>query len=1278
MKTFDSRLFGYRVTTSLYGGPIPLLYGTQRVAGSVLWTGNFTATPVSGGKKSGKKGSQQQFDYKSSIIIGLCQGVVDRINFIWVNQIRYVVNSATQTATIPGGGSPIVVANAANFLADQGVGNQQAYNLTANNYGSPGPVTLVGTSNQVLELVTGTPGPGQYTVNPATGAYTFASADAGQVVQISYTFVDPNTSWDGNPTANLGFTLFTGTQGQAPWGTLPGGQALGYSELAYLVNPLLDMGTTGNIDNFSFEVTGPGTIGGGIDDADLSIIIPDFLSNTLHGAGFPAANIGDLAMEIGPQGTGGQMGGSGLEYYCTANGIFVSPLITEQRSAASALQDWLSIANCEAVWSEGILKFYCYGDKTVVGGNLVYIPNTTPVYDFTDDDYLSDIGEAPVSVDRPNVRDCYNAVKVEWTNRENNYQSETVEEMDLWHISQYGYRPAPVIKAEAVTTQVVAAQIANVALKNLVYKRNTYKFKVSAVKNQLLEPMDLVTLTDVYLGLNQTPVRITSITEDEDLRYDIEAEEFPWGTQTPTLYPKQTVGPFGPGYFAPPGSVYAPTFFEATREMTQNVGYQLRIGLTGGNQWGGCMVHVSTDGGLTYAPIGRQQGSSRMGVLTGALPYALDPDTTNTLSVDMTESNGQTLESFTKAQADAYLSLFVIDQELMSYENSALASQNVYHLTYLRRGVYDSAQSAHKSGATLLMLDSTAFTWEYTEDLIGKTLYFKFTSFNLSNNAEENIANVAAYPYYIHGPRLPYPARPNQYQTRNYPGAPFNTLLQYSFDQQLTYNNSGTSGQVQAKLALRVSLPINTASQATQAPVISITGTPSTGGSLAGGSYLNVAAYAVDSGANTTLLNIRSVQIPVGTNTNRITGTYVLNNVSDVLVLVVAGDPANGWTPCVYTTSGGTFSITAIPTGPIYDPSICDPIIDHLVVRVTQGSNSGVYGATVASPVTGSGTNTGGSSVITFADPYNGIPHFAANCLVGRYFSLLSTADQTRWIPLTDLLITANTACTTGSGFTITVDGNVTVGANAPYIDTGDTVFVRLQATNYGPSLIGDSLQATYNPLVPHVEKGNVVRIIGGTGAGTENIIADNDTGANITMLETWAITPDSTSVYIILRPNTVQDLPLTTYSQLAGTNFPTFASISLALPNDPNTYWIVQVLTADVAGETSAESYGPYRELWLPGSGLPIANITFADSPFSLGLQNTVLYVDTTGGNVVVNLPPSATNPGRDFVIVKITSDANTVTVQAAAGETISGGLASLTITTAWVPLQIISSGVV
>ena len=74
------------------------------------------------------------------------------------------------------------------------------------------------------------------------------------------------------------------------------------------------MGTSGNIDDFSFEVTGPFTFGSGIIDADISQIIPDFLSNALHGAGFPSANIGDL--EQATQTVSGLGYGSGLAYYC--------------------------------------------------------------------------------------------------------------------------------------------------------------------------------------------------------------------------------------------------------------------------------------------------------------------------------------------------------------------------------------------------------------------------------------------------------------------------------------------------------------------------------------------------------------------------------------------------------------------------------------------------------------------------------------------------------------------------------------------------------------------------------------------------------------------------------------------------------------------------------------------------------------------------------------------------------------------------------------------------
>jgi hypothetical protein len=43
----------------------------------------------------------------------------------------------------------------------------------------------------------------------------------------------------------------------------------------------------------------------------------------------------------------------------------------------------------------------------------------------------------------------------------------------------------------------------------------------------LLEPGDLVSLTDPHIGLNQFPVRIQSIDEDDSGNLSIVAEEFP-------------------------------------------------------------------------------------------------------------------------------------------------------------------------------------------------------------------------------------------------------------------------------------------------------------------------------------------------------------------------------------------------------------------------------------------------------------------------------------------------------------------------------------------------------------------------------------------------------------------------------------------------------------------------------------------------------------------------------------------------------------------------------
>src|SRR5258707_14422778 len=58
------------------------------------------------------------------------------------------------------------------------------------------------------------------------------------------------------------------------------------------------------------------------------------------------------------------------------------------------------------------------------------------------------------------------------------------------------------------------------------YVRNTYKFKLGW-KYVLLEPMDIVLLTDATLGLAGAAVRITAIAEDDNGELTVTAEEIP-------------------------------------------------------------------------------------------------------------------------------------------------------------------------------------------------------------------------------------------------------------------------------------------------------------------------------------------------------------------------------------------------------------------------------------------------------------------------------------------------------------------------------------------------------------------------------------------------------------------------------------------------------------------------------------------------------------------------------------------------------------------------------
>jgi hypothetical protein len=225
----------------------------------------------------------------------------------------------------------------------------------------------------------------------------------------------------------------------------------------------------------------------------------------------------------------------------------------------------------------------------------------------------------------------------------------------------------------------------------------------------------------------------------------------PIGVGTAALHAKQaTAGaPLDP--FVSPGDTNAPIVFEPTAALTGGA-IEVWVIASGGSEWGGCQVWVSTDGN-TYALAGTITKGGRQGVLTASLPAATDPDTADTLAVDLTESQGQLL-SGTQADADADVTLCYCDGELVSYETATLTAAYKYNLTYLRRGVYGTAIGSHAGGAQFARFgpnDPSLFRYAYPASFIGHSVYLKLPAFNIFGQALQGLAGVSAYSYTLLG-----------------------------------------------------------------------------------------------------------------------------------------------------------------------------------------------------------------------------------------------------------------------------------------------------------------------------------------------------------------------------------------------------------------------------------------------------------------------------------------------------------------------------------------------
>jgi len=516
-----------------------------------------------------------------------------------------------------------------------------------------------------------------------------------------------------------GFTLFKGDTTQVPWGyltTYEPTKAVALRGFAYMVSNLYSLSDTASLGNHTIEVYG-GFATQTEGDASPADFIPDIM---VRECGIASDKLADLTV---------------FRAYCVARDLSFGVLLDAQKPAAEFITEILNLCGVELVIKNGLFHFISYVDAGLVTG-----------YEVSNDDFIVEQGQAPITPTRKKAIDSFNALKLEFINRANDYNTEIAEDKDLASIETIGLRTAETLTASYVSRAPLARQLVHYLLQRDLAIRNSYEFTLS-LRYSRLEPMDIITLTDAGLGLVQHPVIIKKIVITSDYQLKITAEDYVSQVYQPTNYAAPVATPYAPDHTTAVGNINPPVLFIAPTALTVS-GYEIWCALSNSNPlYGGCDIHLSLDGGVSYSTLGTHTGNTRMGVLTADLATGLAIDTVNTLAVDLTQSNGQ-LTSVTQLEVDTSGTLCRVGSEFLAYRDVTLTGIAHYDVSYLRRGLHSSIQGA-VTGDKFIRCDDTLFKFAYDPAYVGTTVYLKFTSFNVFDDGGQDLSTVPAYAFTI-------------------------------------------------------------------------------------------------------------------------------------------------------------------------------------------------------------------------------------------------------------------------------------------------------------------------------------------------------------------------------------------------------------------------------------------------------------------------------------------------------------------------------------------------
>lgn len=529
------------------------------------------------------------------------------------------------------------------------------------------------------------------------------------------------------PADDIQLTLFDGKENQQPWAYTQGkhpDKALPYPGLAYMAG-VIDLGDSGSMPSYNFEVKGRLLeTGDGID-----VNPADYIRYVLD-------KICKKDMQI--------IGLDNYRKYCKEADLLISsPPDEDAKAAREVVNEIAKLTNAYVFWSNDKLKIVPLADRPVGS----WAPDKTGITDLTADDFLPQSGGALVTYKRKDSSAIYNQFPVEFINRANGYEKESVSYEFTEDIKNYGVRAASVTNAHYIYTKERAVKIAEQLARNNKYERTQYTFKLDWSLCRL-EVGDLVRLTDENSGIFEQVAVINGITEGTDGCLTVTAI-----SRAPGDYPaaKYNVHANDRPYIdynkTAPDTV--PVIFQPPADLTAD-GLELWIAAKGKEDgWGGYTVYVSDDN-TNYRTVGQIAGSARCGKVMQPLSPMPNHPSGNQV---MVTCNDQLL-SGTPQDAERKNTLCWIDGECMSYINATLQSSGAWLLSGLYRGQCNTAVRMHAKNTDFVRLDNSVFKVPFTKDDIGKKIYLKFCSYNIFGAGNQDLSEVKAYeytltPYYI-------------------------------------------------------------------------------------------------------------------------------------------------------------------------------------------------------------------------------------------------------------------------------------------------------------------------------------------------------------------------------------------------------------------------------------------------------------------------------------------------------------------------------------------------